>query len=64
MAKRNNAPPRSGSTQMQFIDVDANEDQLSFVDLDCVDDRVGIWGRVVAVAHCPKCGRIFEVIQK
>ena len=63
MPPRNNARGKN-KAQLQFVDVETNKDQMSFVDLDCVDDKSDIWGRVVAIAHCPKCGLVFEVIQK
>lgn len=63
MPPRNNARGKNNA-QLQFVDTETNKDQMSFVDLDCVDAKSDIWGRVVAIAHCPKCGLVFEVIQK
>lgn len=66
MAKYNSSTPspKKSKPQLQFIDAETNADQLSFVDLDVKAGNDDLWGRVVAIAHCPKCGLVFEVIQK
>lgn len=65
MQKQGNPPHlKRNKAQLQFVDLETNADQMSFVDLDQAPDVPELWGRVAAVAHCPKCGLVFEVIQK